>query len=282
MLLRPPKYRYLKNISRNIFFCFMLGLFYGQLFCQSFLEKEDIPGVQIDERLGSQVPLDIVYANEQGDSVQMGNLIGKPTIISLVYFNCDGTCTPLLGKLLSVMKDVDLTPGTDYNLITISINELEKHTLAANKKNNYLKTFEGDFPEKSWHWLTGKALQIRRLTWATGYKFFAMGNNTFMHPAGLLVLDATGKLKSCLHGLDFTAFDLRLALAEASTIAEANLIDKALLLFYRYDRESRSYMFIYRSLILPGFIVAMLTMSLILLYFRNRRLVMREISLVKY
>src|ERR1019366_4700976 len=45
--------------------------------------------VGIDQRLDEQVPLDLVFRDESGASVQLGTYFGsKPVILSLAYYEC--------------------------------------------------------------------------------------------------------------------------------------------------------------------------------------------------
>ena len=55
--------------------------------------------VGIDEKPGAQVPLDLVLNDEEGRPVKLGDLLGKPTILTLNYFRCAGICTPLLNGM---------------------------------------------------------------------------------------------------------------------------------------------------------------------------------------
>ena len=48
---------------------------------------EAIEGVSIEQNLGSQVPLELIFTNENGKDIQLGDLItGKPVILNLVYY----------------------------------------------------------------------------------------------------------------------------------------------------------------------------------------------------
>jgi protein SCO1/2 len=64
--------------------------------------------VGIDEKLGAQVPLDLVLNDEEGRPVKLGDLLGKPTILTLNYFRCAGICTPLLNGMVDV---INRSPG---------------------------------------------------------------------------------------------------------------------------------------------------------------------------
>lgn len=48
---------------------------------------EAIEGVSIEQKLGSQVPLDLIFKKESGESVRLADLVEKkPVILNLVYY----------------------------------------------------------------------------------------------------------------------------------------------------------------------------------------------------
>ena len=201
----------------------------------------DHPGAEITELLGNTVPLSVSYDNEAGEAVVLRDVIEGPTILSLIYFNCVGTCTPMISSMAAVLDRSDLVAGDDYRLVTLSINELDTPEMAEEKKANYLKTMENPVPDVHWTWLTAPALSIRKLTWSIGFQFHALSNTTFAHPAGLFFLNGEGKLVRVLHGITFTERDIRLALLEASDPATLSLWERAQLTMTRYDRDSATY-----------------------------------------
>src|SRR5438067_149368 len=48
-----------------------------------------LENVGIDQRLEQQVPLDLTFRDESGNSVRLGDYFGqKPVVLSLVYYSC--------------------------------------------------------------------------------------------------------------------------------------------------------------------------------------------------
>ncbi|HML86623.1 MAG TPA: SCO family protein, partial [Bacteroidales bacterium] len=78
--------------------------------------------IGIYEHLDSFIPNDILLINQDSLPVNLKQLIDKPTVISFVYYNCPGLCSPLLGGLAEVIERSDLELGKDYQVITISFN----------------------------------------------------------------------------------------------------------------------------------------------------------------
>ncbi|MGE5799153.1 MAG: hypothetical protein ACM337_02375, partial [Syntrophaceae bacterium] len=52
-------------------------------------EEATTAGVGIDEKTGRAIPADIVLIDENGSDVPLGDLTGKPVILSFVYYTCD-------------------------------------------------------------------------------------------------------------------------------------------------------------------------------------------------
>jgi protein SCO1/2 len=56
-----------------------------------------------NEELGEIVPGDIEVILDDGRKVQLSQLIDRPTILSMVYCECPGICTPLLNEICDVL-----------------------------------------------------------------------------------------------------------------------------------------------------------------------------------
>ena len=125
--------------------------------------------VGIDEKLGDTVPLDLEFLDENGNPVTLGDLIDGPTVLSLVYFKCPGICGPLMGGVADVIEKMDMVPGTDYRVLTISFDPSETPDLARRKKATYFKVVRRPLGEDGWRFLTGDAAAVDALTDAVGF-----------------------------------------------------------------------------------------------------------------
>lgn len=196
--------------------------------------------VGIEENLGQTLPLNLYFNNEDGQKVQLKSLITKPTILNFVYYECPGICSPLLTELTTVINKMDLIPGKDYQIITVSFNEYDNSVLAKKKKGNYLKLIEKEFPENAWRFLTGDSASIRQLTDAAGFMFKRQGDD-FLHSGAIIAVSPEGKVTRYLYGIQFLPFDVKMALIEASAGRVGPTISKILLLCYSYDPEGKQY-----------------------------------------
>src|ERR1017187_2663893 len=132
---------------------------------------QDTKDLGIVEKLGSYIPLDVTFYNEDGNKVVLKDLVKRPTLIAFVYYKCPGICSPILTELANVTGKVDLIPGQDYNIITISMDDQEKPSDASDKKKTILGFTQNGFPLEAWNFLTGDSMNIKKVTGAAGFYF---------------------------------------------------------------------------------------------------------------
>jgi protein SCO1/2 len=66
-------------------------------------DQEKAPVVGIVEKLDNTIPKDLKFVNSNGDTVKLGDIITKPTVLTLVFYHCTGICSPLLTNLAEVV-----------------------------------------------------------------------------------------------------------------------------------------------------------------------------------
>lgn len=196
--------------------------------------------VGIDERLGETIPSDIILTNEYGLQVNLKSLVTKPTVFALVYFRCPGICSPLLNGVSTVVGKVDLEPGKDFNVITISFDPSEDYLMASGKKENYLNQLNRKIPGDSWRFLTGDSVNIQKIADALGFKFQRQGVD-FMHGASIMMVSPEGKIARYLYGVDYLPFDFKMAVIEASEGRTGPTISKIVKMCFSYDPDGRKY-----------------------------------------
>lgn len=142
--------------------------------CSALAHSEEsaaTAAITVDEKLGSKLPLDLVFRDETGRQVRLGDLVSRPTIILPVFYSCTNVCYNLQWSLARSLPQIKSTPGVDYRVISFSFDENETPLLASKFKRIYLTAMLASFPEDGWRFLTGDAASIRRLTEAIGYRF---------------------------------------------------------------------------------------------------------------
>lgn len=205
-------------------------------------ESAATAAIAVDERLGSKLPPNLVFRDENGLQVRLADLVSGPTIILPVYYSCTNVCYNLQWSLARSLPQIKSRPGVDYRVISISFDENETPQLAAKFKRVYLTAMKAPFPENGWRFLTGDAASIRQLTDAAGYSFQRRGQD-FIHPVASLIVSADGTIVRYLYGTTFLPKDLALALIEARDGTSGATIRKMVEYCFTFDPEQKTYVF---------------------------------------
>jgi protein SCO1/2 len=214
------------------------GLSGGQEMVNSNIFGKE-PEIGIVERLGDTIPMDLWFINESNDTVTLGELIDKPTIMSFVYFDCPNLCSPLLDGVADVISKVDMELGVDFQAITISFNTSDTPEKAREKKVNFINRISKEH-QKDWIYLTGTQDNISRITDAIGYKYKPQGLD-FAHPSAIFILSPKGKITRYLYGLTYLPFDVKMAIIEAQKGIARPTINKILEYCFAYNPGSKTY-----------------------------------------
>ncbi len=198
--------------------------------------------IGVEEKLGQSLPLDIMLTDSNGTAVRLGDLIERPTVLSLVYYSCKSMCPMILAGEARVFDTIQMKPGQDYSLITVSFDELDTPETAAMAKKDYLNAMDNPTPEEHWRFLTGDAAAIKRLMDSVGMRVMRTDTG-FSHVAVLVVLSAKGKIVRYIYGTNFLPFDIKMALTEAEAGRVVISARRALLYCFSYDPEGRRYVF---------------------------------------
>lgn len=205
--------------------------------------RQLVEQVGFDQRLGEAIPLDLRVRDESGRELALGELFGdKPVLLGLVYYRCPVLCTLVERGLVSGLKPLDLEPGSDFEVVFVSIDPSETPEIAAERKRAVLADYGRPATASGWHFLTAEEGEIRRLADAVGFRYARdPESGQYAHAAGLTAVTPDGLLARYLYGVDFAPRDLKFSLLEASGGRIGSPIDKALLVCFRYDANLGKY-----------------------------------------
>ncbi|MCU0362258.1 MAG: SCO family protein [Bacteroidales bacterium] len=195
--------------------------------------------IGIIEHLGDTIPMDLWFLNEENDTVVIGDLIDKPTILLFVYFDCPFMCSPLMDGVAEVVSNLDMNLGTDYQIITISFNTKDTPEKAREKKVNFVQRISKE-NQKHWMYLTGTQENITQMTEALGFRYKAQGLD-FAHASAIMLISPHGIITRYLYGLSFLPFDLKMAIIEAQKDIARPTINKILEYCFAYNPSSKTY-----------------------------------------
>ena len=199
--------------------------------------------VGIDQKLNNQIPLDLVFREETGSAVRLGQYFGqKPVILVLAYYDCPMLCTLVLNGLLHSLKELKFNVGQQFEVVTVSFDPTEKPPLAAAKKAIYVGIYGRPGAAAGWHFLTGDDPSIRQLTQAVGFHYnYDAQTKQYVHATGIIVLTPQGRLAKYFYGIQYPAGNLRLGLIEASQGKIGSPVDELLLYCSQYDPATGKY-----------------------------------------
>jgi protein SCO1/2 len=227
--------------------------------------------IGIIEKLDQYIPMDAMLVNEHGDTVIIGDVIDKPTILNFVYYRCPGICSPLMDGLADAIDGTDLVLGKDYQALTISFDARENTLLATRKKNNYLNLMEKkEEAEKGWLFFTSDSANIARLTGATGFRYKPTGND-FIHAATLIIVDPEGKITRYMNGIYFLPFELKMSIIDAAASKSGPTINRVLQYCYSFDPEGQKYVLNITKVSATLIIFMAVVLFLVLALFRKRK-----------
>jgi len=196
--------------------------------------------VGVEEKLEQRVA-DVTLTNQNGEEVKINELIDKPTIINLVYYDCPGICSPLMNGIADFVGQLSMDIGKDYQVLTISFDHTESTELASRKHTNYMKQIDKEIDETGWTFYTADSTDIQKLTESVGFKFMKTSDDLFAHSSTLVVTSPKGKITRYLNGTYFLPFEVKMSLVEASEGKTGSTINRVLQYCYNYDPTGQKY-----------------------------------------
>ncbi len=203
-----------------------------------------LEGVGITEQLGKQIDPSLVFTDDNGQKVSLAKFFDnqRPVILSLVYFSCPGLCNYHLNGLTRAFKSLKWTAGTDFTVLSISMDKSETATVASAKKLNYLKEYNRLGAEQGWHFMTGDEANIKKLAEQIGSRFkWLEDRKEFAHASAAIVLTPGGQISRYLHGVEFEQQNLRLALLEASRGKIGSIAEQVMMFCFQFDPQKNTY-----------------------------------------
>ena len=233
-----------------------------------------LDSVGVDQKLGESVPVNLMFRNEQGKEVALSQYLrDKPVVLVPAYYECPMLCTQILNGLLSGLRPLSLTAGSDFVVVIFSIDSEETSALAAAKKVTYVEGYGREGGENGWHFLTGDHTSIHALTHAMGYRYrYDPETDEYIHASAIAILTPQGKIARYLFGVEFAPRDLQLGLLEAKRDAISSPIDAVLLYCFQYNPLTGKYtLAIYRLVRIAGAITVICILAFIFAMVRRER-----------
>ena len=202
--------------------------------------------IGIEQKLGSQLPLDTEFKDEAGNIVKLGSYFnsGRPVIVAFVYYECPMLCNQVLNGLTGSLKGMSFDAGREFDVVAISFDarEFDKPELAKNKKTGYMDRYNRPGTEKGWHFLTGSQASIDAAASAAGFSYkWDEKSNQFAHAAAVIVATPEGKLSRYFFGIDYSPRELKFGLMESADSKVGSAAEQLILYCYHYDPATGKY-----------------------------------------
>jgi protein SCO1/2 len=209
-------------------------------------QPEIFKNVGIEQKLGTQMPLETSFRDQTGASVSLQHYLSeKPAVLIFSYFDCPMLCPLVLEGLVRSLKPLSLDVGSDFDVLVISIDERDGPETAAKKQLEIVNRYGRKGSELGWHFLTGEKSAIEKVTQSAGFTYaWDEASKQYVHASGIFILTPAGEIARVLYGIDYTPRDIRLALVEAGDSTIGNAIDRLLLYCYHYNPLTGKYGFV--------------------------------------
>ncbi len=206
----------------------------------------EVENVTVEQKLGSQIPLNLPLTDSMGRRVKTGYYIDgkKPTIVSLNYSNCPMLCNVQLNQLAKSLQQLDLQIGKDFQLLSVSIDPRESTATALQTKQKYVEQVLAAHPgaESGWEFCTASQPIITKLADVLGFRYtYDAKTNEYYHPAMLAFVSPKGVITRYSLAVTFEPDDLRKALVEAGDGTVGTPVDQIIMWCFSYDPDSNSY-----------------------------------------
>jgi len=214
-------------------------------FAQANLDNiSDLKKIDVVEHLGDTIPLDLKFTDDHGNPVTLRQYFGhgEPVLLNLAYSDCPMLCSVVLDGVANGVHDLELRPGKDFQILTVSIDPNETVKTANGRKHRYAGSVGEMGSPDGWTFLVGDSTQSRALANAVGFVYYYDEDlKQYAHPAVTFLLTEDGVVSRYLYGLEYKERDLRLGLLEASEGKIGTTIDRIVLYCFHYDPDAKGY-----------------------------------------
>jgi protein SCO1 len=231
-----------------LFFCL------GIVRATGSLTPADLSRVKFEQHPGRQVSRDLIFRDESGRTLKLGELLGeRPMILVLGYYRCPMLCTMINDGLINALANLQANVGADFDVIEVSIDPTETPVAAAEKKRIYLRRYGRAGAADGWHCLVGDQESIAQIADEVGYRYaYDPKIRQYAHPSGVVVLAPGGKISRYVFGVTFNATELRDAIAAAKEGKSGSVLSQIFLLCYHYNPITGKYGHLILSILRVG------------------------------
>lgn len=203
-----------------------------------------LAGVEVKEQLGANLRLDAELTDSSGKAVRLAQYFNgeRPVVLTFNYSNCPMLCSLQLTRFVQALTQLKRTAGTDFDIVTISIDPAETPQRAAETKARYLRDYGRPEAASGWHFLLGAEQIVRHIADSVGFSYtYNEERKEWLHAAVLMVLTPDGRVARYIYGVDYHPETLNLSLVESSEGKIGSTMDRLVLYCFHYDETEGRY-----------------------------------------
>lgn len=229
---------------------------------------------KIDEKkhLGARISPEYLLMDGSGAEFEMRSLRGKPLILVLSYFQCDGFCSVLNDDLKELLKEVSRPIGKSYNVLTLSF---DRYDSAQTLKMFAEELALSERLKAGWRLAVMKnPAEIKELTKNIGFKYFwSLEERTFFHPNVYVFISPEGRVTRYLYASTIGVKDVELALAETARnkVSPPEVMDFIVSYCYSYNFKEGRYTYNIPLFVALGSLTLGITSLAVSAFFFKRR-----------
>lgn len=211
-------------------------------------------GIGVDQHIGQTVPLDAKFHDDQNRYVALGDLFDgkRPVVVSFNFSNCPRLCIVQFNNLVAALISMNLVPGRDFQIVSISLDPRDKPSNAHETKQKYLVSYGRLETADGWHFLVGNQATIETAADRFGVRYkYIPEQDTFSHPSAFIFCSPQGQIVRYLNGLEGDlAQSLRPAIIEAGEGRIGGVVDRMMYFAscYEFDPVSGKYTLVARRI----------------------------------
>ena len=197
----------------------------------------EVVDIDVVEKLGDSLPLDLSFIAEDGQRVALGSLFepGKPVILTFNYSNCPVLCSVQLGGVVELLRNMRWSVDTQFRVITVGIDPTETLERRRETKAHYLERYDRPGVADGWRFLGGDGGSVKQLADAVGFTYRLLPNGEYVHPAVLIMVAPSGTVAHYVYGVKYDADKVESALAKAALGDTVESSQKFILSCFHYE-----------------------------------------------
>lgn len=164
---------------------------------EKFKEENAYEGEEFEPSEESIFNLNSDWENQNGDTVKLSLIGGKPTILAMIYTHCEYSCPLITADMKELHSLIPDKRKEQVNFLIVSIDPIHDRP---DTLSRFMKKEKMD--EKYWTMLTGTETKIRELAAVLGFKYKKSSLMDYTHSNLITVLNPKGEIVQQINGFD--------------------------------------------------------------------------------